>query len=179
MASAVITESVELTGPVSLPGGRDGQVGGGPNEPNDLAHRIAVLEIDLGICPKPENMADDGYAKSGNDVPPSVAIIEAGATQFSKDTANLIKRFGGAVAVVTAIAAWATGWWGDAPDALRIATIASAAFILGTTMLAVSIIVASDVKARGQGAAAQYHARAQIADAFLRASARSAETLHR
>jgi hypothetical protein len=158
MTEGLITNSGQLPGPVLWPDAAT------TDSITDLAPPLRLLLIDLGICPTPEDADQEGFAKAGIDVPPSVAIIEAGATEFSKASAAQFKALGGVAGIAAVVAAF---WKGASVD-LRLVVVGGAAFVLAAALIAIAIIVSSDVRARGLGAAAQYDARSRVADAYLR-----------
>jgi uncharacterized protein YaiE (UPF0345 family) len=149
----LIAHSSELSGDVLWPESVTG------NAVNELAKPLVTLLIDLGINPKPE----DAAANPTSGTPSSVAIIEAGATAFSKHASVALTALGG-VSVITA--ALATFWKSSVPG-VQITLLAASGFGLAASLLAIALVVSADVRARGTGAAAQYEARARIADAYL------------
>lgn len=96
-------------------------------------------------------------------VPVSVSIIEAGATAASKGWAAVVAALGGATAVWGAV----TNFWNGQTPATRGTLAIAAAVVIAACALGVGLIMSADVRARGQGATAQYHARAAVASAFL------------
>jgi hypothetical protein len=133
----------------------------------DLGPPLKQLLQDLGIKGTTDDEATADKPKAAlAGTPVSVSIIEAGATAASKGWAALIAALGGATAV-----------WGAASDlwksesAIQGDLVIAAAVVLAACALGVALIMYGDVRARGQGAAAQYSARAAIATAFLRGAA--------
>jgi hypothetical protein len=98
--------------------------------------------------------------------PDSVAIIEAGATALSKWWSVVIAGLGGAAAITSA----ATKFWSGQTGGVRIALIIGTAGLLIAALIAISLMVAADVRGRAQGMVALYAARASVADQFLRQS---------
>lgn len=165
-----VLDSSKLNGPVMWPKSlTDGSI-------TDLSVPLALLLIDLGICPKPEDMDKDGLKKQGNEVPASVAIIEAGATQFSVAAGKFVKWAGAVLVAGGSAVTFLSRHWQNEGAAVRSAAIGGTLLVAAAALIALSIIVSSDVRARGHGAAAQYHARAQIAEAYLRGAVQLAST---
>jgi hypothetical protein len=129
----------------------------------DMGAPIASLLIDIGALPK----KTDVVTGSGNEVPASLAIIEAGATEFSKKQAAFVKWAGGVFAVGGTVLSFVTAFWKSAGEGVRAVTIGGTLLVVVAVVIGVSVIVSSDVRARGTGALGQYHARAQVADAYL------------
>jgi hypothetical protein len=138
----------------------------------DLGPPLKQLLVDLGIkgTTASETSADKASA-AVKGTPVSVAIIEAGATAASKGWAAAIAALGGATAV-----------WGAASDfwkselAIQGNLVIAAAVVIAACALGTALIMYGDVRARGQGAAAQYSARASIATAFLRGATIAVKT---
>lgn len=130
----------------------------------DLGPPLTQLLVDLGIkgTTTDETSADDPLT-AVKGTPVSVSIIEAGATAASKGWAALIAALGGATAVWGA----ATDFW-KSESGIQGTLVIAAAVVIAACTLGVALIMYGDVRARGQGAAAQYSARASIATAFLR-----------
>jgi hypothetical protein len=101
-------------------------------------------------------------------LPVSVSIIESGATAASKAWAAAIAVLGGGTAVWAAV----TDFWNGQPSPTRAALVIAAAIVVAACALGAALIMYGDVRARGQGAAAQYQARASVASAFLRGAIR-------
>lgn len=132
----------------------------------DIEPPLKELQQGLGILPDDKDMAKSGAAATFTGPPDSVAIIEAGATALSKWWSVVIAALGG-TAVITAAAT--KFWSGQAPE-VRVGLIGGMAGLLIAALIAISVIVSSDVKARGQGTVAMYTARATIAAQFLQES---------
>ena len=129
----------------------------------DLGPPLTQLLVDLGIkgTTTGETSAEDPLT-AVKGTPVSVSIIEAGATAASKGWAALIAALGGATAVWGAV----TNFW-KSESAIQGSLVIAAAVVIAACALGVALIMYGDVRARGQGAAAQYSARAAIATAFL------------
>jgi hypothetical protein len=129
----------------------------------DLGPPLTQLLVDLGIKGTTADEATAGNASTAvKGLPVSVSIIEAGATAASKGWATLIAALGGGTAVWGA----ATNFWKSSSGSQGNLVI-GAAIVIAACALGVALIMYGDVRARGQGAAAQYSARAAIATAFL------------
>jgi hypothetical protein len=153
MNMGLVTHSSQLSGDVLWPESVTG------NSVKDLATPLVTLLIDVGVNPKPE----DAATNPTRGTPASVAIIEAGATAFSRHASQALTALGG-VSVLTA--AFAAFWKGSVAG-VQITLLAASGLVLAASVLAIALVVSADVRARGTGAAAQYNARARIADAYL------------
>ena len=138
---------------------------------NDLGLPLIQLLVDLGIK---GDAAAEGSAESPvtavTGTPVSVSIIEAGATAASKGWAALIAALGGTTAVWGA----ASDFW-KSESTIQGTLVIAAAVVIAACALGIALIMYGDVRARGQGAAAQYSARASIATAFLRGAVATAK----
>lgn len=143
------------------------------NADKDLGPPLAQLLVDLGIKGTPGDQLTASKASSAvSGTPFSVSIIEAGATAASKGWTTLIAALGGATAVWAA----ATNFWNGQPAPTRGALVIGAAVVVAACALGAALIMYGDVRARGQGAAAQYYARASVASAFLQGATTVAGT---
>jgi hypothetical protein len=134
----------------------------------DISPPIVQLLQDLHVlAPGTELEKADGAQATFHGPPQSVAIIEAGATALGKWWATTL----GAGAGLTGIIAAVKGIWGNEPELVRVALVAGAAIVLSALSVAIAVIVNGDVRGRAAGAVAEYQARAQVATAFLAASA--------
>lgn len=132
----------------------------------DILPPLKELQQGLGVLPTDADRAKSGAGATFVGPPDSVAIIEAGATAFSKWWSAAIAALGG-TAVITSLA---TKFWSGQPGGVRIGLTLGVAAIVVATIIAVSVMVAADVRGRAQGTVALYAARASIADQFLRQS---------
>jgi hypothetical protein len=132
----------------------------------DILPPLKELQQGLGVLPTDADRAKSGAGATFVGPPDSVAIIEAGATAFSKWWSAAIGALGG-TAVITSLA---TKFWSGQPGGVRIGLTIGVAAIVVATIIAVSVMVAADVRGRAQGTVALYAARASIADQFLRQS---------
>jgi hypothetical protein len=133
---------------------------------NDILAPLEGLQRDLGILPSDEDLAKSGASATFTGPPDSVAIIEAGATALSKWWSVVIAGLGGAAAITSA----ATKFWSGQTGGVRIALVIGTAGLLIAALIAISVMVAADVRGRAHGMAALYAARASVADQFLRQS---------
>jgi hypothetical protein len=132
----------------------------------DILPPLKELQQGLGVLPTDADRAKSGAGATFVGPPDSVAIIEAGATAFSKWWSAAIAALGG-TAVVTSLV---TKFWSGQPGGVRVGLTLGVAAIVVATIIAVSVMVAADVRGRAQGTVALYAARASIADQFLRQS---------
>jgi hypothetical protein len=136
----------------------------------DVGPPLAQLLIDLDIKGTESDQQQAGsFGMAFTGTPTSVAIIEAGATAASKWWSAALAALGGG----TAIWAGVSNFWKSQSNVQNHLVI-GAAVIIAASALSIGLIMYGDVRARGQGAAAQYQARATIAAAFLAASPRPA-----
>ena len=136
----------------------------------DLSAPIQSLLVALGVLGKQDDLEKVNQFRW--DTPPSLQVINAGATSLTKWVATLI----GAVGGLSAVGAYIAGFWQVSDEALRIVSLSVATALVGILAIAVALVVRADVSARATAAAAEYGARAAIADAFLRTCPRAPET---
>ena len=143
-------------------------VSGSPGD-SDLGPPLEQLLQDLGIKGTPDDVlvAQQPSTAVTGGLPVSVSIIEAGATAASKGWAAVIAALGGGTAVWAAV----TDFWNGQQVQTRGLLIIGAAIVVAACALGAAFIMYGDVRARGQGAAAQYYARSAIASEFLRGAA--------
>jgi hypothetical protein len=143
-------------------------------EGTDLSHPITQLLQDTSLLGNPTDLQSAGGLGAVFTGPPqSVAIIEAGATALTKWWAAAL----GGGATVTTIAVAVKGVWSSEPDAVRIAILGSAAFILVALILTIGLMVGNDVRGRAASAAVQVRSRADVVNAFLTLARTSSATL--
>lgn len=133
----------------------------------DILSPLETLEQGLGILPDATDLAKSGAAATLTGPPDSVAIIEAGATALSKWWSVVIAGLGGAAVITAAV----TKFWNGQTGGVRIVLIGGMAGLLIAALIAISVMVAADVRGRAQGQVALYMARANIAAQFLQQSA--------
>ena len=132
----------------------------------DVLSPLKELQQGLGVLPGDTDMAKSGAAATFTGPPDSVAIIEAGATALSKWWTVAIAGLGGTTVIISAV----TKFWSGQDAGVRVGLVAGMAALLTAGVIAISIIVAADVKGRSNGMAALYAARASIATQFLQQS---------
>jgi len=125
----------------------------------DIAPPLAALLQDLLILQTPADAQAGPLAGSGQ----SAAIIESTATALAKWWAAAIGALGG----TTAIAAAATNFWDAQEGGTRIALVASTGAVIAAALVALAVIIGSDVRGRALGATGVYAARAEVTVAFL------------
>jgi len=126
----------------------------------DIAPPLESLLQDLLILQTPADAQANGpLAGSGQ----SVAIIESTATALAKWWAAAIGALGG----TTAVAAAVTHFWDSQTGGTRIAFVASTAGVIAAALIALAIIIGSDVRGRALGATGVYAARAEVTVAFF------------
>jgi hypothetical protein len=135
----------------------------------DLGPPLEQLLEDLDIKGSPADVlkAEQSSTAVTGGLPVSVSIIEAGATAASKGWATAIAALGGGTAIWAAV----TDFWNGQATQTRGLLIIGAAIVIAACTLGSAFIMYGDVRARGQGAAAQYYARSAIASEFLRGAA--------
>jgi energy-coupling factor transporter transmembrane protein EcfT len=133
---------------------------------SDVLAPLKELQQGLGILPADADLAKSGAAAAFTGPPDSVAIIQAGATALSKWWSVVIAGIGGTAAITSVV----TNFWSGQTGGVRIALIGGMAGLLIAALIAISVIVAADVKGRAQGTVALYAARASLAAQFLQDS---------
>jgi hypothetical protein len=134
---------------------------------NDILSPLETLEQNLYILPTDDDVKKAGVTATFQGPPQSVSIIEAGATALSKWWSVVIAGLGGAAVITSAV----TKFWSGQTGGVRIVLIGGLAGVLIAALIAISIMVAADVRGRAQGQVALYMARANIAGQFLQQSA--------
>ena len=138
----------------------------------DFGPPLSQLLIDLdlkGTAQDAQKAGSAGAAFSGT--PDGVAILEAGATAAAKGWSTVIAALGGITAIGTALEAF----WEKSSD-VHSSVVIGGCVVIAACALAIGLIFYGDLVARGRGAAAQYHARASVADSFIAAAQRAAAT---
>jgi hypothetical protein len=139
-------------------------------EDKDLREPTRELLEDLRLLGTREETDEaSSLAATFTGPPPSVALIEAGATAVAKWWATGL----GAAAVVV----WGNvaGWWTSLDPDHKTVALAGAAFVSGLLVIAIGYLLASDVRGRASAAEATIRARAQIAETMIRAARDSYE----
>jgi len=138
----------------------------------DLGPPLTQLLVDLGIKGTTDDETTAETASTAlKGTPVSVSIIEAGATAASKGWAALIAALGGGTVAWGAV----SNFW-KSETGVQGNLVIGAAVVIAACTLGVALIMYGDVRARGQGAAAQYSARAAIATAFLQGATIAVKT---
>lgn len=116
---------------------------------------------------KPDGKGTDGFEErpftGATKTPYSFQVIYAGTLQFSRSAAKIVAYFGGATVIVGALGAA----WNSSDTPLQIAFVGGTALVIAALAIALAVIVRSDVQARATAQAAEYHARGDVAVAFL------------
>jgi hypothetical protein len=145
--------------PVQIPGRAVGVTA------DDVASPLRSLLAELQLCGSDEEIKQAGNFSTVFAGPPqSVAIIEAGATAFSKWWSVVL---GGSAA---ALWAGVARFWDGESDSVRRFALLGAALVTAALILAIAWIVGSDVRGRAAGMVATIEARAKLADSMVRAA---------
>jgi hypothetical protein len=130
---------------------------------DDLAAPIVGLLRQLNMLETPTDVAEGVGPIKGT--PQSLQVITAGVLTTTK-------LIGGITGVGGLGATIATAWGGLQAQELpwKIALIAAAAVLLSATIVALAIIIQSDVAGRSAATVAQYEGRAAVATSMLNAS---------
>jgi len=137
---------------------------------NDLVAPLQQILRGINVWATADELAQANDGKGAISGPPaSVSIIEAGASALSKWWSVAI----GAVGGITVITAAITKFWDSETGGERIAITASIAAVIAAGIVAIAIMVSSDVRGRAAGAVAQYEARAAVATTFLQLTRQS------
>ena len=131
----------------------------------DVRKPVRELLQDLYLLGTPDDTKKAGDLKAAFEGPPqSVALIEAGATAATKWWAAGL----GAIVIATWIKVAA--WWGNQDPDLKRSVIFGAAFVTGTAVLAISYLLASDIRGRAAAAVATVQARSHVAVEMIQAA---------
>jgi hypothetical protein len=149
---------MEAVGEVRWPSGAVDTQGDDLGKP--IKNLLVALSM-LGSEADTEKASSAAAALTGPGA--SVAIIESGATAMAKGWSGLLAAVGGGGAL------WASvnDFWLGQPTAERVALTAALGAVVAMSILSVCLIVRTDLHARGEGAVAQYRARAEVANVFL------------
>jgi hypothetical protein len=124
------------------------------NSTVEPANQLSGLLTDLNLLGVP---ADAGQG---------LAVLESTATNLTKWWGPALAALGGGTAVLGAI----NGFWGSLDEGPRSAVIGGSALVLAAAVIGIAIIINADVRARAQGQAATFAARAEITKQFLELS---------
>jgi hypothetical protein len=122
-------------------------------------------------------LATDGDRKNAvnktwrDRTPASMQVIKSGALSLTKAWSTWVAGAGGLSAVVAAGTAFFGSLRSDLGDPIIVALVAGASLILSATGIALALFIKGDLEARGQATAARHAGRAEVASAFLRATA--------
>lgn len=138
-------------------------------DPNgsDLVAPLQTVLRQISVLPKKGEIAHVGLF---GGTPDSVAVIEAGATTFSKAGATAIGALGGGGVILAAV----QGFWNGQQGAMRIVLVSCFTGFLIGLLAALAVIISADVRGRASASVAQYNARSAVTVEFLRAVQRAA-----
>lgn len=125
---------------------------------------LTKLLIDVGVLPDPADTPKSQVGWAFTGTPPSVAILEAGATASAKGWSTFLGLVGGATAATAAV----THFWNAQSGAAHVVILAAAGLIMVSTILAIAYMVVGDIKGRSQGAVALYETRKTVTLEYLR-----------
>jgi len=125
----------------------------------DLLTGIGLLGDHTAIC-----------GANRDKTPYSLQVIESGALGITKVWGSIVGAAGG----LTALGALFAGFWGGQSPGEKMVLYGASAVFLAATAISISIIVRSDVMARGQSAAAKNAARGAVAVAMIGATCQCA-----
>jgi len=132
-----------------------------PSPADDVAKPVTDLLHDLSLLGTAAELEKaDGASGFFFGPPQSVAILEAGATAATKAWTALFGAGATAAGLLTAIN-------GFKNDSVHVAMVAGLAFFTAAMVIGIALIVGTDLRIRGNGAAAVIHARSLIATNFL------------
>lgn len=136
---------------------------------DDIAPPTTALLRELNLLPSPEDLkAASGFVAAFTGPPESVAVIEAGATAATKwSSAGL----GAALAAVWAAVA---GFWGGITDEVRVAVLLAGGLLSAAVVIAIGLLLSSDVRGRAAASVATIQARSLVAQAMTVAAQKSA-----
>jgi hypothetical protein len=154
--------------------GDETKIAAGAVDPDghDLIAPLQTVLRKISVLPEEGDAARVG-ALAGT--PDSVAIIEAGATTFSKAGVTAIAALGGGGVILAAV----QGFWNGQRDAMRIVLVSCFTAFLVALVVALAVIIAADVRSRARASVAQYDARSAVTVEYLRAVQSLALGAHR
>jgi hypothetical protein len=140
---------------------------------SDLGHPLHNLLHQMDLIGTDADESKTKGAGAAFDSPPaSIAILEAGATAATKWWSAGMTALAAAGLTLELILAKATGFFNGQGAAVRATIIAGSALVVAAVVIAVAVMIQADLRARGQGMAATYQARASVAEAFIAEAAR-------
>jgi len=120
-------------------------------------------------------LATDAARKEGaswlGGTPASLQAIKSGALSSTKWASGAVATLGGVTGAIATIGGYVKSFGTNAGDAATVALIAGGAGLLGAVAIALAIFVGTDLLARGMATAARHQGRAEVASAFLTATA--------
>jgi hypothetical protein len=132
-----------------------------PDRGDDLEAPVKALLQSVAL------LGNDADQSTKSATPYSLQVIESGGLALSKLWATLIASVGG----LSSLGALFAGFFSSQGPNRQMVLYGSAAVFLSATIIAVAIIVRSDVMARSHASSARLAARAQVVDAMINASA--------
>jgi hypothetical protein len=131
----------------------------------DLLVRLQLMATDAA---RKEAAKNTGWWA---ETPPSMQVIRSGTQAISKWWATTIGAAGGLTGLTATVSAAIASTRNTIGDAVLVALIGAAAIILSATAISVALFVKADLDSRGQATAARHASRADVAAAFLNATA--------
>lgn len=143
-----------------------------PPPSSSIVDPLQRLLVGVSVLGKsPDRDAASEFKSVFTGVSTGVAAIESTATALAKWWATAIGASGALAGIWTAWKTSAANFWSPATDVgVRAAAIGAIALVFGTMVLAIAIILSADLRSRSVASAAQYGARAAIADAYMRSA---------
>jgi hypothetical protein len=130
----------------------------GTNQDDGSNSRLVALLEAIGL---PTGKAsNDTKALSPGDE--EFQVLKAGVTEATAWVAKVIAGAGGIGTVLAAVGAYLA----KQNSGMQIVLVASAAGILATAAVSLSVVIGADLRARAHASAAQYHALGQVAAAY-------------
>lgn len=105
------------------------------------------------------------------ETPPSLQVIKSGSLAITKKSIVWVKNYGGIAGLLAAVGGVVSSFSGQVGKPVTVALIGSAALILSSVAIALGLLVKGDLEARGAATAARHQGRAEVAAAFLAATA--------
>ncbi|TFB71500.1 hypothetical protein [Cryobacterium sp. Hz9] len=90
------------------------------------------------------------------DTPPSPQVIKSGSLAITKTSIGWVKNIGGITGLLTAVAGVVSPFIEQVGEPVTVTLIASAALILSSVAIALSLLVKGDLDARGTATAARH-----------------------
>ncbi|WP_322769126.1 hypothetical protein [Frankia sp. Cr1] len=131
----------------------------------DLLVRLQLMATDAARNTAADN--DGWWAKT----PPSMQVIRSGTQAITKWWATAVAAVGGLSGLAATIYGFVAAARDAIGDAVLAALIGGASLVLSATAIAVSLFVKADLGSRGNATAARHAGRAEVAAAFLQATA--------